>query len=186
MLTDSDGTYGYRRMWTSVPSTSVSVLVRTGSNANLLLSNTAQLHAEHEYEITLGASDNTKTVVRRGRHSSAQDNILLEVETKNILNEHELRRFWARWDGGHFEIGSGPHVGEDRIAHWLDEESRGVNALSVCTDGEVGSWVLPSTKGKYVLLPGIRGRVCLMDHDNIIMIGRSICTVLHPYPNIPL
>ncbi|XP_038050190.1 uncharacterized protein LOC119723550 [Patiria miniata] len=57
--------------------------------------------ANSKYHLVLGHGDNTKTTIRRCHSCS----VLHSVTTLGFLSEHEMRRFWLRYDHGAFAVG---------------------------------------------------------------------------------
>lgn len=100
-----------------------------------------------EYEIIIGAEDNTQTYLMHNgdRVDSAM--------TLQILSCHELRHFWARWSGDVIEFGSTRTVGEHRILHYDQVDPRGFDLLSVSSGQDYSAeWQFHVFDGKSLYL----------------------------------
>jgi hypothetical protein len=62
------------------------------------------------FQIVIGAGDNSKTQVKDG----GQGRVLEEVMTLNILDQYDSKPFWISWAKHVIEVGEGYWRGDNR------------------------------------------------------------------------
>lgn len=127
--------------------------IKAPNDAHLALS-TAAAEVDPMYEIFIGGWGNTKSIIRKNR--SKPD--VAETPTPGILNEHEFRGFWVRWQNGTISIGRENEV--PPFLSWTDYEHVPIEYVGVCTGwGARGSWIVePPRGGAAPSAPVIGGR----------------------------
>ena len=99
------------------------------------------------YELIIGASENSMTVLRNGINGPT----LTQSSTSNILNCSSQRLFWLSWAGGVVSFGSGLVVQQSRVLYYKNPSPHSVNALSVMTPGGVlGNFTFENFAGKFI------------------------------------
>jgi len=117
---------------------SISFRVKAKHDAHIALTTTPYV-SQPMYEILLGGWDNTKSVIRRNE----QKPDLIEAYTPSILNEHELRGFWIRWEYGLIAVGTEGNF--TPILQWSDP-SVNLQYFGVRTGwGAKGHWLIQAT-----------------------------------------
>ena len=97
------------------------------------------------YEITLGAENNTRTVIQRSDASGLTSHY---VHTPGVVSGHHFRRFWVTWSDGHIKVGQDA-LSTHAIVDWPDAQSfmHQVHSIGVTSDGGHGYWVIPRQTG---------------------------------------
>ena len=151
--------YKYPSVWErpythSVSSSEWSLLmlieVRASSDAHVFLSADGGL--KKGYEIVIGASKNTQTLIRRGAQKDAMG-MKLHGDKDEPLSSSEMRKFWISFTYGRRKsrvvVGRGWNPLEDVILVVVDSSKRrlDVQSASVCTGfGSEGEWSIVAVK----------------------------------------
>ena len=111
--------------------------VRGREDASVGLS---QLPANFEVsttEIVIGASGNSRTVIRDGVNGTE----LHGVDSHDVLSTTELRWFWVQWEGSTYTVGEGETVGEKQLLTYSMTSAILVSSVAVTTSGNAyGEW----------------------------------------------
>ncbi|XP_046836951.1 uncharacterized protein LOC124432248 isoform X1 [Vespa crabro] len=111
--------------------------VKAQSNAHVALTD-AKKETNPMYEIMLGGWENTASVIRYDRKKPDK----VRVDTPNLLNQNEFKRFSISWLDGRITVRSGDQRGHV-IMDWLDPNPIGVSHIGVRTGwGAKGVWKL--------------------------------------------
>ncbi|KAJ8959782.1 hypothetical protein NQ314_006212 [Rhamnusium bicolor] len=115
--------------------------VKAPNDAHIALS-TAAAEVDPMYEIYIGGWGNTKSIIRKNRTKPD----VAEVPTPGILNEHEFRGFWIRWQNGTITVGRENEI--PPFLSWTDYERVNIEYIGVCTGwGANGSWQIEPPRG---------------------------------------
>ncbi|XP_033176390.1 uncharacterized protein LOC100741859 isoform X1 [Bombus impatiens] len=121
----------------NVRSGSVLIEVRAKSNAHIALTN-KKGDSSPMYEIMLGGWENTASIIRYDRKQPDK----VRVNTPNLLNENETKKFAICWLDGHIMVRAGD-VNGPVIMEWQDPKPIGVSYVGVRTGwGATGKWKL--------------------------------------------
>ncbi|XP_029054375.1 uncharacterized protein LOC114881700 isoform X1 [Osmia bicornis bicornis] len=114
---------------------SVFIEVRAKSNAHVALTN-KKGDSSPMYEILLGGWENTASVVRYDRKQPDK----VRVNTPNLLNENETKKFVITWLDGLITVRAGDLNGS-KIMEWQDPKPFGVSYMGIRTGwGATGKW----------------------------------------------
>ncbi|XP_076667442.1 uncharacterized protein LOC143368523 isoform X2 [Andrena cerasifolii] len=126
-----------RYKFRNVRSGSVHVEVRAKSNAHIALTN-KKGESSPMYEIMLGGWENMASVIRYDCKQPDK----VRVNTPNLLNENEAKKFVVTWLDGRITVRSGDLNGPV-IIEWQDPKPIGVSYVGVRTGwGATGKWKL--------------------------------------------
>ncbi|XP_076234198.1 uncharacterized protein LOC143179071 isoform X2 [Calliopsis andreniformis] len=121
----------------NVRSGSVLIEVRAKSNAHIALTN-KKGDSSPMYEILLGGWENTASVIRYDRKQPDK----VRVNTPNLLNENESKKFAITWLDGRITVRAG-NLNGPVIMEWQDPKPIGVSYVGVRTGwGATGKWKL--------------------------------------------
>ncbi|CAL7949665.1 unnamed protein product [Xylocopa violacea] len=123
----------------NINSGSILVEVKAKSNAHIALT-----YKKGEscpmYEIMLGGWDNSASVIRYDRQQPDK----VRVDTPNLLNENETKKFAICWLDGRIMVKAGG-VNGSLIMEWQDPKPIGISYVGVRTSwGATGKWKLQS------------------------------------------
>ncbi len=120
--------------------------VRACKDASISLQSTnADDWGRNSYEIILGESENTRTVIKK----MFSTQILTEVETWNILSCDDLRHFWISWEHDMLEMGSGDMYDRSFMV-WPLPINTDMQVVSVATSDVYGEWELEQLPGTVI------------------------------------
>jgi hypothetical protein len=115
--------------------------VRSASDAKVALLSVPGSFKAPSYEITIGAEQNTLTVLRCRSFSG---DVVFDVDTAGILSVEELRPFWISWVNGTVSFGVGEVVGYGRRLRFQDPDPtyrKYVHSLAVASGpGTSAEW----------------------------------------------
>ncbi|XP_050590640.1 uncharacterized protein LOC126922244 isoform X2 [Bombus affinis] len=121
----------------NVRSGSVLIEVRAKSNAHIALTN-KKGDSSPMYEIMLGGWENSASIIRYDRKQPDK----VHVNTPNLLNENETKKFAICWLDGRIMVRAGD-VNGPVIMEWQDPKPIGVSYVGVRTGwGATGKWKL--------------------------------------------
>ncbi|XP_020287655.1 uncharacterized protein LOC109856586 isoform X1 [Pseudomyrmex gracilis] len=121
----------------AVRSGSVLIDVQAKSNGHIALTN-RKGESSPMYEIMLGGWENQASVIRYDRKQPDK----VRVNTPNLLNERQYKRFSITWFGGLITVRSGGQNGAV-LMEWRDPNPLGVSYVGVRTGwGATGKWKL--------------------------------------------
>ncbi|XP_006621855.1 uncharacterized protein LOC102675334 isoform X1 [Apis dorsata] len=124
----------------NIRSGSVLIEVRAKSNAHIALTN-KKGDSSPMYEIILGGWENTASVIRYDCKQPDK----VRVNTPNLLNENETKKFAICWLDGRIMVRVGSLSGSV-IMEWQDPTPIGVSYVGVRTGwGATGKWKLQTT-----------------------------------------
>lgn len=114
-------------------------------DVRLALSEIPGISTRYTYELVIGTSDNSITVLR----DAVNGQTLTQSNTSDILHCTLTRMFWISWAGGAISFGSGTVLERSRLLYFKDSSSHPVNAVSVTTPIEVpGNFTFEHYSGK--------------------------------------
>ena len=117
MFTPSDG--NYRHGWISVKDqTFLTLEVRSCLDARIALSAIPGNWDEQTYEVVLGATNNTKSIIRDTRDGDDKS----VADTPGVLDCEQPKAFWVGWKDGNIEVGQGNVYGRDVLLQWRDSK----------------------------------------------------------------
>ncbi|XP_043277425.1 uncharacterized protein [Venturia canescens] len=120
-----------------VRSGALSIEVKAASNAHIALSK-SKGESSPMYEIMLGGWENTASVIRYDRKQPDK----VRVNTANLLNPNEYKKFSISWLDGHIVVKSGDQRGPV-LLEWKDPNPIGISHVGVRTGwGATGNWKL--------------------------------------------
>ncbi|CAK9822668.1 C3 and PZP-like alpha-2-macroglobulin domain-containing protein 8 [Anthophora retusa] len=144
MKTRDELTYKFH----NIRSGSVLIEVRAKSNAHIALTN-KKGESSPMYEIMLGGWENTASVIRYDRKQPDK----VRVNTPNLLNENETKKFAICWLDGRIMVKAG-NVNGSVIMEWQDPKPIGVSYVGVRTGwGSAGKWKLQTAQYPSRLAP---------------------------------
>ena len=118
--------------------------VKACNDAFVALMQTPGNRSSNLYEVVLGGWSNQKSAIRLLKYGV---NTVI-VDTPNILNCTQWRRFWVSWKDGVIDVGYGPRAGVRKFMSWRDPEYFGVNGLNVASaHGSTAVWHFSEPKG---------------------------------------
>jgi len=137
-------TRGYTTLHRSLLDTQHAVFkVRTSRDAKIALLSVPSNYKAASYEITIGAQENTVTILKC---RSPSGDVAFEVGTPSILSADELRHFWVQWINGTIEFGKGDIVGVSRQLKFTDPDPtyrKHILSLAVASmSEEMAEWEL--------------------------------------------
>jgi len=140
------GVYSHNHTWLIVHSVVITFKVRACEEARILLTENPYNLATYSREVIIGGWNNTRSaIVRHENHS-----ILVERETRTILQCSELQDFWIGWNkqnGGRISVGKGVLGSGEFLTH-MDPEFGHIYGVSVSTgNGFTGEWQFSTTVG---------------------------------------
>jgi Farnesoic acid 0-methyl transferase len=98
----------------------------------------------------IGGSNNRKSSIRNG----VRGNVLVEVDTLDLLHCSQARWFWVDWSKG-IHVGSGPYVGDMFFLNLPVLNMPAVfpvSAVSIATGGtNDGDWEFTTAPGKVTI-----------------------------------
>ncbi|XP_076164565.1 uncharacterized protein LOC143145254 isoform X2 [Ptiloglossa arizonensis] len=145
VLTRDELTYKFH----NVRGGSVLVEVRAKSNAHIALTK-QKGESSPMYEIMLGGWENTGSCIRYDRKQPDK----VRVNTPNLLNEYETKKFTISWLSGLIRVRAGDHNGPV-IMEWQDPKPFGVSYVGVRTGwGATGNWKLRFAQYPPLPVPG--------------------------------
>nr|XP_006816218.1 PREDICTED: uncharacterized protein LOC102809517 [Saccoglossus kowalevskii] len=123
---DSTSTsYDYQFIEASPGVTRTDFEVKANNDVHIALSEEERV-IDPMYEIVLGASGNTRSVIRRGSLSNEKKS----VQTPGIVSMNEWRSFWISWSNGEIKVG---REGEAPFIQWKDPDPLPVNFVGYST-----------------------------------------------------
>lgn len=117
-------------------------------DASILLASILGQVNSSAYEITIGAEENTKAIIRKainGRFEVVHEALVGGL----VLHCDEYRIMWVGWLDGKFEAGVGT-AGQDPFVSWTDtsEDFRPIQALSFATGMDAATWNFRQDQGQ--------------------------------------
>ena len=93
------------------------------------------------YEIVIGSSNNTRSVIRRRPLSIFINDEANATSTPGILHGNEYRSFWAEVFNGLVRFGKGQIIGQNIVLKWQDHSPKIPNSIGFMTGfGSSGDW----------------------------------------------
>ncbi|XP_017757603.1 PREDICTED: uncharacterized protein LOC108548956 isoform X2 [Eufriesea mexicana] len=125
----------------NVRSGSILIEVKAKSNAHIALTN-KKGDSSPMYEIILGGWENTASAIRYNRKQPDK----VHVNTPNLLNEYEMKKFAICWLDGRITVRTGGLSGS-MIVEWQDPNPIGISYFGVRTGwGATGKWKLQTAQ----------------------------------------
>ena len=122
--------YAYNQFWMNVEEkTPVIFQVTTCADAGIALSSTLGERAYHTYELVLGTTQNSRSILR----NRTTGEVYADVQTPSLLSCTDARPFWLRFEKGIFEVGRGHDVGSDIFLSYVDTTPTAIHALGTTT-----------------------------------------------------
>lgn len=119
--------------------------VRACHDASIAFSQVAGIYTHYTYELVIGATDNTETILR----SSVGGAVLKSVYTSQILDCNAVRLFWVNWRDGMMSFGKGIIVKQGEVFSVSVSNMYLINSLSYLTPSDVkGVWGISTTMGR--------------------------------------
>lgn len=133
------GEEGFDTFWCRAEDTHLEFRVRACQDAVIGLS--SDVMAEPDYQIVLGANQNQDVQILNDGVAESKNYI-------DILDCDMLKTFWASWQDGRIEIGTGA-LGTNRLLHYEDPNMVSVEALTLATRSQsMAEWDFPRSKGQ--------------------------------------
>ena len=123
-------------------------LVKSCKDAVVFLSSNAPTEQNRAgFELTIGANDNTRTILRKFPEMTE----LANVESNNVLNCQALRAFWVYWYGDQIKVGTGKVLSTEILTYNHGMPNNVVLAVSlVSPEGAGGAlWEFMEDAGKF-------------------------------------
>jgi hypothetical protein len=119
--------------------------VNACKDVHLALSEIPGITTRYTYELVIGTSDNSFTVLR----DAVNGQMLTQSNTAEILHCTMTRMFWISWAADAISFGSGTVLEQSRLLYFKDSNSHPVNAVSVMTPlGVLGNFTFEHYSGK--------------------------------------
>ena len=134
--------------WSSNVTTSTVLYIKACSDAHIALASQVD-NTQESYEVIIGGWENTQSAIR----AKPGGDLETQVETVGILNCDIYKPLWVRWDGGHIEVGTGIHVGDNVIMRWQNPDVKwDVQAVGVSSGYDFeADWSFLPGQGKLML-----------------------------------
>ena len=122
--------------------------VKTCGLALIALSPIEGLVTVDTCEVTLGASQNTKSTIKCGSLSETS------ADTPDIVNCHEDRPFWVSWETEAIRVGYGGHVYQDEFMKldYTTAQMKLIGGVSFASSDSEGVWTVHKPSGKCFVL----------------------------------
>ncbi|XP_077981785.1 C3 and PZP-like alpha-2-macroglobulin domain-containing protein 8 [Glandiceps talaboti] len=132
---ETDTAYRFRYFDKPLIGFSVNFKVKAKNDAHIGLSAGPQ-DKPAMYEIVIGGWRNTKSVIRRAKHSELR----VEASTPGILSPNEFREFWISYNNGVIRVGK--EGDQEAFMEWTDPDPLPVKYLGYSTGwGSDGQFV---------------------------------------------
>lgn len=119
--------------------------VKACRDASVAFSQVAGIYTHYTYELVVGATGNTETILR----SSVGGGVLKSVYTHQILDCSAVRIFWVSWRDGVIAFGKGITVKQGELFSVSVSNMIVINSLSLLTPSDVkGVWGISTTMGR--------------------------------------
>jgi len=125
--------------------------VKACQNAHVILSHLPGVVDSLAYNITLGASGNTKSVV----HKLPPQETTKEYDTPGVLQceNSEGTPFWMLWSEYTIRVGRGTEIDSSELFSWTDTQSIVTHAIALASrDSAPAVWKFPKDSGKIFTL----------------------------------
>ena len=101
-VTTREDTDDYDQVWMSSHELDYGIFrVKASANAHILLSDTILDAHANVYEVVIGISSNTESVIRESKYGTDQ----VRVDTPGIVDINEVRFFWCKWTDQKLQVG---------------------------------------------------------------------------------
>ena len=143
--------YVYHTFWMKTTKKNFVFKVRCCNDAHVLMTTTMHHNdTEHAYELVFGGDNNNKVYIRKGSGwNGGVPGYERSGQFPGLMNCDELRTFWASWEGGLVQAGSGAVPLSHTLLTWQDPEPLDVQYLAVSTGwGSTGEWDIAHDQSK--------------------------------------
>ncbi|CAD5121951.1 DgyrCDS10412 [Dimorphilus gyrociliatus] len=161
----------YDNIWIRPRESALTFEVQSESDATVLLSPARNFSRQNDYELTFGAENNTRTILKLLKDHS----ILSNISTKNILSSNKFTPLWINWLRQQtLGFGRGLILDKSIIDEWSSNESNShtITELSFSSLNQA-DWLTFRDVGKMIKLSFQNTEALYPLRKNIVLVIRS-------------